>query len=127
MLNARANRAFLARAVTWCLERGIDPFLDLGAVLDPYLARLAAGSAVVVSHVSDDQDDPEVVARLHAAAAAFHDTTTAVTLRSRAELHAALPSLTLVEPGLVELLDRPAPGSHRWTTGFYGAVVAIPG
>ena len=28
---ARANRAFLFRVVNWCLDRGIDQFLDLGS------------------------------------------------------------------------------------------------
>ncbi len=216
---ARANRAFLGRAVEWCLDAGIRQFLDLGsgvptagnvheiadaydpharvayvdfepvaaahaadllagldtvsntradlrepdtvlaapgvarlldfdrpiavlavsvlhfvdlddeqfaALLVRYTRDLVPGSAFVVSHLSDDHDDPELAGRVRGEAAALQSSATPCTLRSRSQLRAALgelPGFELVAPGLVDILGWPTPQTrHRDGAGLYGAL-----
>lgn len=79
---------------------------DLTALLAPYRDRLVPGSALAISHVTDEQPDPDLSARIRAAAEEFRYSANPVTLRSRAELTEAFGG-PLVEPGLVDVTDWP--------------------
>jgi SAM-dependent methyltransferase len=99
---------------------------DLSELLARYRAVLAPGSVLVISHSSDDHDDAELADRMRSAAAAYDDSATPGTLRTRAELRALVDGLALdvVEPGLVDVINWPeyqgAPSGH------YGIVARIP-
>lgn len=103
---------------------------QFSSLLARYTRDLVPGSAVVVSHLSDDHDDPELAERVRGEAAALQDSATPCTLRSRAQLSAALeqlPGFELVAPGLIDILDWPAPQlRHRDGAGLYGAVARRP-
>ncbi|ANY06178.1 SAM-dependent methyltransferase [Pseudonocardia sp. HH130630-07] len=99
---------------------------DLAELLDAYRAVLAPGSVVVLSHSSDDVDDPALARQVREAAATYANTSTSATLRTRAEIVAALGGADrLVGPGLVDVVDWPRaePGTDR--TGIYGAVARV--
>jgi hypothetical protein len=103
VLAARANRAFLGRAVTWCLEQGIDQFLDLGSgvptVGNVHEIALRANPAARVAYV-----DFEPVAAAHAAEIVADLDTVTIT-------HADLrrPHEVLAAPGVAGLLDPARP------------------
>ena len=210
--SARSNRAFLGRVVRWCLQRGVDQFLDLGsgvptvgnvhevaaalnpdarvayvdmepvavahaseilrdvdtatitgatlceaeavlaapgvaglldfgrpvavlalavahfvhgdlaAIFAPYADVMARGSVLALSHVSDDQDDPELVGRIHAATEAYRGTASEVTLRSRTQLAEVLAGFDVVAPGIVDLTDWPTASPDAVPVGMYGVV-----
>lgn len=216
---ARANRAFLARAVRYCLQAGITQFLDLGSgiptvgnvheiaqpieptarvayvdneqiavahgrqlladtagatvtqadllrpeqvlaadgvaglldfdqpvaillvavlhfvgdeakpgeVVARYRAAVPPGSALVISHVSDDQPTEELAAPHRAVAEVYRHTSNPAYLRDRRSITALFGDATLVEPGLVDVLhwrpERPQdPADH---CGFYAGVARI--
>ena len=96
---------------------------DLDTLLAGYRSALAPGSILMLSHSSDDVDDPALARHVREAAGTYRNTTTAATLRSRARIRQALGGPDrLVEPGLVDIVDwpRPQPGQPR--TGIYGAL-----
>ena len=95
---------------------------DAAAILAPYVARTAPGSVLAVSHVSDDQDDPELTSRIRAATEAFRGTASEVTLRSRAELAALAEGFTLLPPGIVDVTDWPTAHPDVVDVGMYGVV-----
>ena len=98
---------------------------DVADVLAPYRRRLAPGSVVALSHISDDLDDPEVAERMRASSELYRSSATPTVLRTRAELHAVLAGLDLVPPGLVDLSVWPAPAGR--CSGGYAAVARVPG
>lgn len=97
---------------------------DLTALLAPYRERLAPGSALAISHVTDEQPDPDLTARIRAAAVEFRHSANPVTLRSRAELTAALGG-PLVEPGLVDVTDWPVARPSVATVGMACALARM--
>ncbi|HWN28936.1 MAG TPA: SAM-dependent methyltransferase [Actinomycetospora sp.] len=212
----QANRAFLGRAVAWCLARGIDQFLDLGsgvptvgnvheialarrpdarvayvdfepvavahareliegldgvtvtradmrdpdqvldapgvrdlldltrpvalltvavlhfvpdpelpAILARYRDALAPGSVHVLTHGSADHDDPDLAARTRAIQDGYRGSATEVVLRSRAEIAALLGGHELVAPGMVDIVDWPAPDPGARPTGGYAAIATL--
>ncbi|MCD2190724.1 SAM-dependent methyltransferase [Actinomycetospora soli] len=97
---------------------------DLTALLAPYRDRLVSGGALAISHVSDEQDDPDLSARVRAAAEVFRSSADPVTLRSRAELASPFDGLAVAEPGMVDVVDWPdaRPGVEK--VGMYGVCAA---
>ncbi len=100
---ARANRAFLRRAVTFLLDRGIDQFLDLGSGIP------TAGNTHEVAQRRDPAArvlyvdiDPLAVAH---GAALLADNPRAAALRADARDPAAI----LAHPTTRRLLDRDRP------------------
>jgi len=98
---------------------------DITTVLESYRAALAPGSALAISHGSDDQDDPELAERARASCAQYRDSATPATYRSRRELRALFAGLDLVAPGLVDVVDWPEHDADP--VGIYGAVGLVPG
>jgi SAM-dependent methyltransferase len=92
---------------------------DLAALLAPYRARLVPGGVLAISHVSDEQDDADLAARIRAAAAVFQGSANPVTLRSRAQLLAPFDGLEIAEPGLVDVVDWPAARPDVEKVGMY--------
>jgi hypothetical protein len=232
--SAQANRSFLRRAVRWCVQAGIDQFLDLGSgvptvgnvhevarELDPaarvvyvdvepvavsharallgdttgvavahadlrdpvavlgspqvrenldltrpvamllvavlhfvadaddpaaivaaYTAAAAPGSALVISHVSDDQPTEADAAPHRAVAEVYRNTTTPAYLRDRNQIRALFGEARLIDPGLVDATcwypsppgarsDEPSPRaegpdhSNPRRCGFYGGLAQI--
>jgi trans-aconitate methyltransferase len=99
---------------------------DLGAVLARYRERLVPGSALAVNHVSDDQDDPDLAARVRAGADAYRGSATPLTTRSRADLAAVLTGLEIVPPGMVDVTDWPTPQPGVAPIGVHAAVARVP-
>ncbi|GLZ53246.1 SAM-dependent methyltransferase [Actinomycetospora sp. NBRC 106378] len=98
---------------------------DLVALLAPYRERLVPGGALAISHVSDEQDDPDLAARVRAAAAVFAGSANPVTLRSKPELLAPFEGLVIAEPGLVDVVDWPAARPDVEKVGMYGVCAAL--
>lgn len=99
---------------------------DLSAIFARYRAALAPGSAVVLSHGSDDWDDAGLAATARAAAEGYRDSATPVTLRTRAELEALLAGLDLEPPGLVDITAWPAPAGTTPTAAVGPSAGAGP-
>ncbi|ANY06708.1 SAM-dependent methyltransferase [Pseudonocardia sp. HH130630-07] len=99
------------------------------ALLADYRRRLAPGSAIAISHNSDDQDDPDLAANMRAAAELYRGMGNPPTmvLRSRAELREVLTGTELVAPGLVEVVDWPIRQPEIERTGNYGAIGILGG
>ena len=98
---------------------------DLVPVLAAYRRALVPGSLVVLSHGSDDQDDPDLAARARASSEQYRTSDTPATARSRAELRRVLSGLELVPPGLVDLVAWPEKGDDE-PVGIYAAVARVP-
>ncbi|WP_197519696.1 SAM-dependent methyltransferase [Pseudonocardia sp. HH130630-07] len=81
----------------------VAPADDLSAVVAAYRAALAPGSALVISHGSDDLDDEVAAGHMRDLAAVMATSATPAYLRDRAELRAALAGFRLVDPGLVDI------------------------
>ena len=99
---------------------------DLADVLARYRAALAPGSVQALSHASLDQDDPVVADRMRGTVAGYRGSATEVVARSRAEIHALLGGLELVEPGMVDLVHWPVRRPQEEAVGGYAAVARIP-
>ena len=214
---AQANRGFLRRAVTWCLEQGIEQFLDLGsgvptvgnvheialahtgaarvayvdfepvavahateivapfgrdqvtvtqadlrlprtvldapgvaglldftrpvavlavavlhfvdddlpAIVAAYRARLAPGSAFVLSHSTDDSEDLAVAESVRAVARAYRDSATPLILRDRATIAGLLSGMQVAPPGTVDIVDWPEPDPSTERTSVYASVARL--
>ncbi|WP_018335798.1 SAM-dependent methyltransferase [Actinomycetospora chiangmaiensis] len=122
---ARSSRAYLCHVVQWCVERGIDQFLDLGSGVPTVGNVHEIAPAARVAYV-----DHEAVAvahsRIRAAAEVFRGSANPVTLRSRAELLNAFDGLTIAAPGMVDVVDWPAarPGVEK--VGMYAVCASRP-
>jgi hypothetical protein len=102
-LAARGNRAFLRRAVTYLIERGIDQFLDLGSGIP------TAGNVHEVAQRADPAArvvyvdlDPTAVAHSRAL---LHDNPGAIAIQADARRPAAI----LARPEVRRLLDLERP------------------
>lgn len=96
---ARANRAFLGRAVGWCLDTGIRQFLDLGSGVP------TVGNVHEIAHAYDPASrvayvDFEPVAVAHAEELLAGLASTTIT---RADIRD--PDAVLAAPGVAGLLD----------------------
>jgi hypothetical protein len=100
-----------------------DPTLP--AILARYRAALAPGSAHVMTHGSADHDDPELAARTRAIQDGYRGSATEVVLRSRPEIHELLGGNALAEPGMVDIVDWPAPDPEARPTGGYAAIALL--
>jgi hypothetical protein len=100
-----------------------DPALP--AILGRYRDALAPGSVHVITHGSADHDDPELAARTRAIQDGYRGSATEVVLRSRAEITALLGGHELVAPGMVDIVDWPAPDPGARSTGGYAAVATL--
>ncbi len=76
---------------------------DIAAVIASYRVALAPGSAVAINHASADQDDPVVADQVRGVRDGYRGSANEVTLRTRAELMAALDGFELVAPGLTDI------------------------
>jgi hypothetical protein len=91
-----------------------------------YIARLAPGSHVAMSHPSMDELTSDRVAGATAATGVYQRTDTPFHYRSRAEFEAFFDGLELIEPGVVHMWDwRPELGTDTeeldgQVTGFAG-------
>ncbi len=96
---ARANRSFLARAVTYLCEQGIDQFLDLGSGI-PTVGNVHEIARQQNPEARVAYVDHEPVAVAHAKALLAGDGRTSIT-------HADLCDVdgVLTAPGVAELLD----------------------
>jgi hypothetical protein len=92
-------------------------------LLDTYLARLAPGSLVGVSHLTMDGFSAEAVEQ---AAAVYQRATSPMVPRSGDQIARLLDGLDLVEPGMVRAWQwRPDPTDRLTTNATYGAVGRI--
>lgn len=100
---ARANRAFLRRAVTALVADGVDQFLDLGAGI-PTVGAVHEVAGAIDPNCRVVYVDADLVAVTHAAALLDGDPRTAV-------VHADLrdPAAVLAHPALTGLLDLSRP------------------
>jgi SAM-dependent methyltransferase len=102
---AQANRGYLRRVVEWCLEEGIDQFLDLGSGV-PTVGNVHEIAQASVPGARVAYVDFEPVAVAHAAeiiGALDTATDTETVTVTRADLR--LPDTVLTAPGVAELLD----------------------
>ena len=120
----RANRSYLGRVVRWCVDRGVDQFLDLGSGVP------TVGNVHEIAHRADPGArvayvDVEPVAAAHASAIVAdleHVTITRADLRDAHAVWAA--------PGVRELLDTTRPiallavAVLHFVPGDVGAVLA---
>lgn len=98
---------------------------DPAAILAAYRDAVPTGSALVLSHVSDDQPTEELAAPHRAVAEVYQHTTTPAYLRDRATIAALVGESSFVDPGLVDALHwrcDPAADPHD-RCGFYAGVV----
>ena len=99
----QANRAFLGRAVGWCLARGIDQFLDLGSgvptVGNVHEIALARRPDTRVAYVDFE---PVAVAHARELIEGLHGVTV-----TRADMRG--PDHVLAAPGVHDLLDLTRP------------------
>jgi hypothetical protein len=96
---ARANRAYLGRVVRWCLEQGVNQFLDLGSGVP------TVGNVHEIAHQVDRTAriayvDFEPVAVAHACEILTEVATVSLTHADIRE-----PRTVLEAPGVVDLLD----------------------
>ncbi|GAA4840892.1 SAM-dependent methyltransferase [Actinomycetospora corticicola] len=112
--------AVLMLAVLHFLPDADDP----ASVVAAYRRHLQPGSAMVLSHGSDDVDDPELAERVRAGQRVYAQSTHPTVLRSRAELTSWFADLELVEPGLVDVARwRPdLTGEQPESIGAYGGL-----
>lgn len=103
----------------------VRPDDDLTTVVDGYRAAMAPGSAMIISHGSDDVEDPVAAAHMRELAAVMATSATPGYVRSRAELLEALAGFELVEPGLVDI-RRWRTDSDLPDTAVYGALGLVP-
>lgn len=99
----QANRAYLGRVVRWCVERGVDQFLDLGSGVP------TVGNVHEIAHALDPSVrvayvDFEPVAVMHARDIVAPLSTATITA---ADLRA--PETVLAAPGVADLLDLSRP------------------
>ncbi len=95
---------------------------DAAALVDAYLARLAPGSALALSHFTDD--DPRTGPWIEAETAAYPRAVPRP--RSRAEVAALTAGVDLVDPGLVWADEwRPEPGRPAGAAGARGHWVGV--
>jgi trans-aconitate methyltransferase len=103
--SARANRTYLGRVVRWCVEQGIDQFLDLGSgvptVGNVHEVAHAVSPAARVAYV-----DVEPVAVAHAQAILADLDHPGVTV-TRADMRD--PDTVLAAPGVAGLIDLTRP------------------
>ncbi len=94
--------------------------LEPRELLNAYLAELAPGSLVAVSHLTMDGFSEQAVAQ---AAAVYDQATSPMVPRTKNEIADLLADLELVEPGLVRSWQwRPDPRDKLQTNATYGAV-----
>ncbi|WP_233513388.1 SAM-dependent methyltransferase [Micromonospora craterilacus] len=99
-------------ALLYCSVLQTVPQDRVDAVVAPIRDRLAAGSALVISHVSSALSDRYSASTVSAGKDVFRrQADTEVTLRTDAQLTALFGDFTMIEPGLVPLNEwRPEPG-----------------
>ena len=100
---ARANRAFLGRAVRWCVAAGYHQFLDLGSGI-PTMGNVheIAHAHNPVARVAYVDHDPVAVAHSRAVLDGQHRVTiTEADLRQ--------PAAVLASPGVTEVIDLSEP------------------
>jgi hypothetical protein len=89
-------------------------------LLDAYLAQLAPGSVIGISHITMDGFETESISD---AAAIYRRATSPMVPRSRAQIAHLLENVELVEPGLVRSWQwRPDGEDGLQTNATYGAV-----
>jgi hypothetical protein len=82
-------------------------------ILGRYVAALAPGSYVGLTHFLDPEDGGELSARIRELEVAFNDLTGAGRARTRGEIASLMDGLDLVEPGLVRPVDWWPDGPRR--------------
>jgi hypothetical protein len=104
---ARANRAFLGRAVRYLVVSALHfvPEPDAHAAVAAFTGAAAPGSHLVLSHGYDDED-PQAGATT---TTVYASTASPVTRRTRGEILAFFDGLEILEPGLVPV--------HGWRPG----------
>jgi hypothetical protein len=121
---ARANRAFLARAVRYLAgECGIRQFLDIGTGLPaPGSTHQIAQEIAPDSRIVYVDSDPLVLAYARALLVP-----TPLIPRSHSQVSALIAGLPLVPPGVVPLAEwRPAAGPFPHATDLYAGVAHAP-
>lgn len=93
--------ALLQSATLHSVEDADDPH----AIMAEYVDALAPGSYVAISHVCDPADEGPVGAVLPQIVAAYRAAGLVGVPRTRDRIEAFFDGLTLVEPGVVELVD----------------------
>ena len=97
--SAQANRSFLRRAVTWCVEQGIDQFLDLGSGI-PTVGNVHAVARALDPAVRVVYVDHEPVAAAHG-----RDLLAGTAGVAFAEADLCDPAAVLASPQVRETLD----------------------
>lgn len=78
---------------------------DIPGIISGYTSRLASGSRLAISHISNDGAPPQQAEQLERFAEAYKNTQNPGYLRSRDDIRAWLSGLDLLEPGVVALPD----------------------
>ena len=108
---------------------------DPGGAIRAYLERLVPGSAVAISHISDDQPTEADAAPHREVARVFAQTASPAYLRDRTQIGALFAGHPLVAPGLVDAndwhpdpsrrFDAGAPAEHPDRCGYYAGLAVI--
>lgn len=100
-------------------------------LVNTYRQRLAPGSYLAISHIADEDADPELQDQVAQLVAAYEQADEHVFVRSHAEITSWFDGMELVEPGVTFLPDW-RPGSQRELADVarplgYGGVARQPG
>ena len=101
MLDLERPIALIAAGVLQYIADADDP----AGIVAGYVARLAPGSHVAMSHPSQDDLTTERRAGTAAVGAVYNRTDTPFTYRTKAEFEALFAGLALVEPGVVHMWE----------------------
>jgi len=93
------------------------------ALLARFADVMAPGSALALSHVTDDNFDPEAG---QAARAVYQGASAAITPRSRAQVQDFFDGFHLLPPGVVGISHWPVPDPDGAAPLFYGGVAVKP-
>ncbi|HWC78634.1 MAG TPA: SAM-dependent methyltransferase [Pseudonocardiaceae bacterium] len=78
---------------------------DVAEVLRQYRAKLAPGSWLALSHICNEDSEPEGAAQIARLAEKYRNTQNPAFLRDRTEISSWFGDFTIVDPGIVHLAD----------------------
>ena len=96
---------------------------DPSALLGRYRDVMAPGSALALSHITDENLDTEAG---RAGRAVYQSTSAPIMPRSRERIEGFFDGLDLLPPGVVGISQWPDPGPGGATSFFYGGVAVKP-
>ena len=100
----------------------VGPDRDVAGIVAAYRDHLAPASRMVLSHTSDDVDDPALGATIRGAVSVYRDTAQPLHSRSFAEIEALFAGMTPEPPGVVEVTRWRPTGQPPSPIGVYGGI-----